>query len=112
MTTSLSWSFSSLEEYIRDILNANGFSELDEANQEKLLNEFMDQALMRIVAGLSPYLSEAGKERFDILLQDQTTSDDAWQIFWEEEVPDYTQYVEKILKDYAVEIKQALAQKN
>lgn len=95
----------SLEDYVREILEPNGFNELDLTAQEKLLTEFVDQALIRIAVGLSPHLSAEAKQRFEKLVDDEHTTEQTWVAFWQQEVPDSTEHIRKILDAYAEEIR-------
>lgn len=104
-STVVSTNFLALDEYVRELLEPNGFNELQVPQQEKLLQEFVDQALVRIAAGLSPLLSPSGKERFDTMLKNSDATEEMWQDFWKQEIPDCGERIKDILDAYAEEVR-------
>lgn len=96
-----------LEGYVREILERHGFNELPLEDQESVFFDFVEQALIRLGAGLSPFLNDEGKKNFKTLLNKQDASQEEWFAFWKENVPEFDKVAQKVLEDFSLEVKQA-----
>ncbi len=97
-----------LEEYVESILQNHGFSDLTPEDRDKLLPDFMEQALIRIGAGLSPHLSESAKEEFQKMVEKDDVTKEQWLEFWQKNIPNFKKVTQKILEDYAQEVEDAV----
>lgn len=97
-----------LEEYVESILLNHGFADLAPEDRDKLLPDFMKQALVRIGAGLSPHLSDSAKEEFLSKVKADNVSQEEWVEFWQKNIPNFKKVIQKKLEDYAREVEEAV----
>jgi hypothetical protein len=107
-TTSFPSGLGFVKDYIHDILGQHGFNQLPSADREKLMDEFTDQAIIRLTAGLSSELSKDGKKRFETMVASGNVADQEWLDFWQQEVPNVQTVSKEILTAFALELKQTL----
>ncbi len=97
-------SSSSLEEVVKSILSAHGFSSLPPDEQQRLLPHFTEQALIRLGSAIAPHLSPEGLERFMILTSEDEAGANEWTDFWHSHVPNFQVIFKTALEQYAVEV--------
>ena len=101
--------FDFLHDYIMQVLSACGYNDLSEDLKKEYVPQFVAHAETRIGAALLPFLKEAGAKEMAGLLKNEKAAPDDWANFWAKNVPSYQETVKKTLEDFAVELKQILA---
>ncbi|MFA6486649.1 MAG: DUF5663 domain-containing protein [Candidatus Magasanikbacteria bacterium] len=97
-----------LEVFVEEILKQNGYNITEEVRAQ-LVPQFVVEAERRVGAALTPHLSDTASEQLTKFLSEENP--DAKQLwdFWQKNIPDFENIVKKALSDYAVEVKNALA---
>ena len=98
----LSTKFSFLEEQILSMLENFGLKNLSENNKKTFLPQLAAQAEYRLGLALLPKLSEAQAEQM-VKLIDSEASPEQMAEFWQNAVPDLSDVVETVMRDFAVE---------
>lgn len=99
--------FDFLRDYIEEVLRQNGFGNLSEETKKEFMPRFVAQAELRLGAALLPLLSESAAKEMAKMIEAQENSPEKWSQFWQKNVEDFNGVVEKTLKDFAEEMKQA-----
>ena len=93
-----------LDDFVHAVLVEHGFNELPEEEQQRLLPNFTEQALVRLGAAIAPRLSPEGIEEFVQLSEDEKATPETWATFWKQNVPDFTTVAQTALEQYIQEI--------
>ncbi|MFA6427660.1 MAG: DUF5663 domain-containing protein [Candidatus Magasanikbacteria bacterium] len=100
-----------IEQYVLDVLNQQGFSVLDETSQQEMFPQFMAEAEQRLGARLLPLLDKSAAQDFDKLLKQQEVKPEELWNFWQKHVPNFLEVVKGALNDYAKEVAVAFGNK-
>jgi len=101
--------FDFLHDYIIQVLADCGYNDLSEDLKRDYVPQFIAHAETRIGAELLPLLKESMAKDMANLLKSDRTAPEEWAKFWAKNVPNYQDIVQKVLTDFAVELKQILA---
>lgn len=100
--------FDFLRDYVEEILHQGGFNNLNEETKKEFLPRFVAQAELRLGAALLPLLSEAAAKEMAGMIEKQAVNPDQWLSFWQKNIKDFNNVVEKTLRDFAVEVQAAV----
>jgi hypothetical protein len=95
----------SLDDFVQEVLVQNGFGDLPEDEQQRLLPQFTEQALIRLGAAIAPRLTPKGVKEFVKLSENDTAGAEDWAGFWKAYIPDFPTIAKTTLELYVEEIK-------
>lgn len=102
--------FDFLKMYIEKVLDDAGFDKMTEETRAQYVPQFMAEAQRRVGLALMPHLSADATDDLEKILKNNTLSSQTMQEFWKKHVPDFDAILQKTLSDFAVELKQTLAE--
>lgn len=99
-----------LENYVADVLKANGFENLSEENKKIFLPQFTAEAEKRIGLAILPLLTVETAKELEAMSKKETTPEE-WWTFCSANIPNFITVVGDTLKQYAEEVKEVLQKK-
>ncbi len=108
-STNESTPFDFLRSYIETLLDQTGFAEVSESTRAQYVPQFVAEAERRLGLVLMPKLNETSAKELVQLAQAKDTTPEALQAFWQKNVTDFSEVVQKTLADFSAEMKTILA---
>lgn len=101
--------FNFLTEYVIQLLEDNGFKDLNEKQKNVYIPQMQTRVEERLGLHFLPLLNESQTNKFAELVQNQNVDTNTWQKFWQESISDFDEQVKLVLAGFAEEVKQILA---
>lgn len=98
--------FDFLQNYVEETLRQSGFGNLSEEMKKEFMPRFVAQAELRLGAALLPLLSESSAKEMSKMIDARENNPEEWLKFWQRNIKDFDNVAQKVLKDFAEEIKQ------
>jgi hypothetical protein len=108
-SASTSAPFDFLRSYVEKVLDDSGFANMPEETRAQYVPQFVAEAERRLGLALLPKLNEASAKELAALGSSESVTSEALQQFWQNNVPDFSDVVQKTLADFAGEMKSTLA---
>ena len=95
--------FDFVQQRVLEMLKGEGYDQLSEDDQKAYLVQFTAEAERRLGLALLPHLTDqAATELEKVTNQDPTP--DQWYDFWNKNIPNFVELVNKTLEDFGKEI--------
>ncbi len=89
---------------IQQMLVAENFDRLPQADQDAYLPQFVSEVERRIGIAILPKLPPEGADEFAEMTKKKDASPEEWATFWQSKVPDYEEVVRNVLTDFQKEL--------
>jgi hypothetical protein len=98
----------SIEAYALSVLEQLDLGGMNTHERERYLPRLVQQIEYRLGAALLPLVPDTAAGEFETLMQTDATPD-AWLSFWQTQVPNFSELVQKTLHDFVAECKTILS---
>ncbi len=100
--------FDFLTQYVLELLNSNGFSNLSETQKNVYIPALMSQVQERLGTAFLPQLSSADQNKFAAMVEAESVNVSEWRNFWYAAIPDFDEQLKVVLAGFAEEVTQIL----